>query len=538
MSDKNKAFDDFDWETLLKKEDSKGSDASKTNSASPNPPKSQAEKAKQPQKPQTNKPAQNTVKPNTPQNKPPAAKPNNPQSKPSAAKPSTPQSKPPAAKPSTPPPTKSGTQPLKTNDTGAKPSTPPVKSVTPPPPPPPPKPSTTPEKVEDEFDDETKFGEERDYMPVKFRRDGKVGCLGGIMYAIFVISVSVILAALAWMGAADVLALNKEEIIGTVTLPEEIFTEKEVEIENADGTTQLVLLPSADMDYVAEQLKNAGIIEYEFLFKLYSQFSSADIQIDPGTFELSTVFDYRAIVKKMTTGSPSQVTTKITFPEGYTMEEMFNLLEENNICDAADLYESAANSTFSYSFIDDAKLGQPERLEGLLFPDTYEFYEGESPYSILNKMLYNFYYRFTAEMISDAERKGLTVHQLITIASMIEKEATSEDRHSISSVIYNRLNAGMKLEIDATIQYMLPERVPQVLNEHLLIDSPYNTYMYAGLPPSPIANPGMASIEAALNPISSGYYYYALNVATKQHEFFTNAGDHGAFVATQDYSAQ
>ncbi len=505
MSDKNKAFNDFDWENLLKQENEKGEAPKATPKNSPKPeaekPKTEKPKTEKPQAPKTEKKAPTGAPPkNASPVKPPVKQ---------APKPAETADKPVPAEPKAPP------RPII-----PKPAPKPVEDL----------------EIEEETSGELDIGDERDYMPVKFRRDGKVGCLGGIMYGVFVISLSIILAALAWMGASDVLALNKPEITGMVTLPEEIFTEKEVEIENEDGTTQLVLLPAADMDYVAEQLKNAGMIEYEFLFKLYSQFSSADIQIDPGTFELSTVFDYRAIIKKMTTGSPSQVTTKITFPEGYTNKEMFELLEKNNICDVEELYEAAANDTFSYNFIDEAKLGQPERLEGFLFPDTYEFYEGENPYSVLNKMLYNFYYRFTAEMIDEAAAKGFTVHQLITIASMIEEEAGDDDHQRISSVIYNRLNAGMPLELDATIQYMLPERVPVVLNEHLAIDSPYNTYMYSGLPPAPISNPGMVSINAALDPVSTGYYYYALEAGTRTHHFFSNAGDHAAFVATQDYT--
>ena len=295
----------------------------------------------------------------------------------------------------------------------------------------------------------------------------------------------------------------------------------------------------ADIDYVAQQLKGAGIIEYEFLFKLFSMVSSADEKLDPGTYELSTVFDYRALVKKMTAGSPSQVTTKLTFPEGYTMEQIFSLLEENDICSKEDLYEVAANNKFSYSFISDDELGDPTRLEGYLFPDTYEFYEGERAYSVISKFLYNFYYRYTAELIDKTEKLGLTTDQMVTIASMIEKEAGSdEDRYNIASVIYNRLAQNMPLQIDATIQYVLPERVPVLLDEHLAIESPYNTYQNTGLPPAPIANPGMASIKAALDPASTNYLFYALDTATGAHRFFTNSYEHSAFVAIQDYTNQ
>ena len=362
---------------------------------------------------------------------------------------------------------------------------------------------------EDEEEEEDPRELERDYMPIRPRRDGRVGCLGGLMYATFIISLSIILACAAWMCASDVLALNKPEHTATVVLPKEIFTEREVDVLDDDGNvvdtdTELV----ADIDYVATQLKDAGIIEYKFMFKLFAAISDAETKVDPGTYELSTAFDYRAIVKKMTAGSPSQQTTKLTFPEGYTMEQMFTLLEENDICSKEDLYEQAANYKFSYSFIDENLMGDASRLEGFLFPDTYEFYQGERAYSVINKMLYNFYTRFTAEMIEKTEKRGLTIQQLVTIASMIEREAADDaDRYNVASVIYNRLAQGMPLQIDATIQYILPERVAVLTEAETSIESPYNTYLNTGLPPTPIANPGMASIKAAHDPADTTYLY-------------------------------
>lgn len=386
-------------------------------------------------------------------------------------------------------------------------------------------------------DDEFDYESERDYMPIKPRRDSRVGCLGGLMYATFVISVSIILACVAWMCASDVLALNKPEVTANITLPKTIFSDKQIDKLDEEGKViGKSTVQSADIEYVATELKDAGIIEYKFLFKLYSSISNADIKVNPGTYELSTLFDYRALIKKMTTGSPSQMTTKITFPEGYTMEQIFSLLEEKDICSKENLYAAAADYKFSYSFVDEEKLGDSSRLEGFLFPDTYEFYEGERASSVINKFLYNFYYLFTAEMIEKTEKRDLTVTELVTIASMIEREAgNDEDRPNIASVIYNRIAQNMNLQIDATIQYILPELVPVLTLEHLAIDSPYNTYMYPGLPPTPIANPGIASINAAINPASTSYLFYALDTETGAHRFFATYYEHQAFVATQNY---
>lgn len=394
---------------------------------------------------------------------------------------------------------------------------------------------------QDEFPapyDEEEAEEPRDYMPIRGRRDGKLGCLGGFMYAAFVISLSVILACMAWLAASDVLALNKKELTATVTIPKSVFHPEEVDVEDKDGNViGKKTVDVADIDYVADTLKASGIIEYKFLFKLYSQISHAARQIDPGTYELSTDYDYRALVKKMQVGSDSQLETTVTFPEGYTLEQIFQKLEDNDICSKEDLYEAAANYAYSYRFLEGVETGDAKRLEGFLFPDTYNFYQGMQASSAINKFLSNLHYKLTAEMWNTMEKRKMTFKEVVTVASMIEREAANdEERPVIASVIYNRLKAEMPLCIDATIQYILPEHVPYITQEHTQIDSPYNTYLHPGLPPGPICNPGLASIKAALSPAATNYYYYALNMETGRHEFFKTAREHEAFVATQDYS--
>jgi len=239
----------------------------------------------------------------------------------------------------------------------------------------------------------------------------------------------------------------------------------------------------------------------------------------------------------MQAGSESQLVTTVMIPEGYTMEQIFQSLEDHEICSKEDLYEAAANFGYTYSFLDQELKGDSARLEGFLFPDTYDFYQGEQASSAINKFLRNFHYKLTADMLAQAENLGLTMRQVVTVASMIEKEAAGdEDRANIASVIYNRLNAGMPLQIDATIQYILPERKAYLTEADLAVDSPYNTYLYAGLPAGPIANPGIASLHAALQPNTTNYYYYALDTETMTHRFFATYEEHQAFVDTQDYS--
>ncbi len=369
------------------------------------------------------------------------------------------------------------------------------------------------------------------------RRAGRSGCLGGLIYFAFVVSISIILACVGWMAASDVLALNKESITATVTLDKAEFKDVTISYTDADGNAKERSGHQASVSYVAKQLKDAGIIKYKGLFELYCSVSHAKTKIDPGTYELSTNYDYRALVKKMQIGSGAMVTTKVTIPEGYTMEQIFHKLEDENVCSYDDLMDAAANYSYNYSFIDQSMQGDAKRLEGFLFPDTYEFYQGMQASSAINKFLENFHDRITAEMLEKADERGMTMQEVITVASMIEKEAANDDeRAMIAAVIYNRIEAGMPLQIDSTIMYVLSEHKDVLTVEDTKIDSPYNTYQNKGLPPTPIANPGLASIKATLSPASTQALYYALDAESGTHKFFTSYSEFQAFVAKQSYS--
>lgn len=400
--------------------------------------------------------------------------------------------------------------------------------------------NSSPQKTGDEVL-ENKAGDNKpdsDNRAIHQNREYHTGCMGGIMYFVFIACISVVLACLAWMAASDMLALNKEEFTAVVTLPMSIFQSETVDTFDEDGSkTGTERVTHADMDYVTDMLKDAGLIEYKWLFSTFCKISKASEKVSPGEYELKSTFDYRALVQNMRAGSASTVTINVMLPEGYTMRQIFEKLEENDVCTVEELMESAANDKFNYSFLEGLEEGDATRLEGFLFPDTYEFYVGMQASSAINKMLETFYYKQTADMLSQANNLGLTMRQVVNLASLIEKEAADDvERDQIASVIYNRLNAGMPIGIDASILYAYPEHEGAPTAEMLQSDSPYNTRIFTGLPPTPICNPGIASINAALNPASTSYYYYALDTATGQHRFFTNETEFNNFVATQDYS--
>lgn len=376
--------------------------------------------------------------------------------------------------------------------------------------------------------------DKRDYSPIRKSREMRVGCLGGLMYCAFVLSISVILACLAWMGASDVLALNKVSLETVVTLDDDLFTEEIVEYTDDEGNPKTKKVTYADIDAVADILKEEGLIEYKPLFKFYCAISHASNKIAAGTYELSTGYDYRALVKKMNQYSGAAVTVKVTFPEGFNMKQTFELLEENKVASAEALMAAAKDFSFNYSFLNPDEVGNANRLEGYLFPDTYEFFAYMEPSSAIVKFLDNYNRRVTDEMEAKAAAMGKSMDEIITIASLIEKEAANDqERAQIASVIYNRLAAGMPLQLDASIVYFTGK--DRVDAADLEIDNPYNTYLNKGLPAGPICNPGLASIKAALEPETTKYYYYALDTATGTHRFFNDYNSHAAFVATQNY---
>lgn len=332
-----------------------------------------------------------------------------------------------------------------------------------------------------------------------------------VTYIICVVLVSCLLAELGWLAVNEVCALNKEPLTAEVT------------IDEGDG-----------LGAIAKKLKKAGIIDSKFLFKLYGLFSGTAKKVDAGVYKLDTGMDYHCLEQTMQTGTSAAATVTVTIPEGYTVQQIIELLAENNVSSVEKLTEAAKNYVFEdYSFIDNENLGNISRLEGYLFPDTYEFYVKEEAVSALSRLLDNFYYWIFEDEEMVEMMEGEDLKEIITVASLIEKETDGTDRETIASVIYNRLNHSAEtaylLQIDASLVYATGREITQ--DDYKNLDSPYNLYTHQGLPPTPIANPGLASIKAALNPEKTNYYFYALDVngefgTPNRHVFSKTLADH------------
>ena len=354
---------------------------------------------------------------------------------------------------------------------------------------------------------------ERGTAPRPRKRRRSAGRVIGfaMLYSVVIIIVSVILACLLWIAANDVLALNKPERSVTIT------------VESTDT-----------FDDVVDTLEEKGLIEYKFLFKLFAAVTNGSDNVSMGTYTLNNDMDYRALLANMSIKSATRAEVQVTIPEGYTVEQIFKLLEEKGVATVKDLNQEAAEHDYAFSFLQEIDLGDPERLEGYLYPDTYTFYTPHSPLYAINKLLVNFDARFTDEMRAEVAESGKTIREILTVASLIEKETDGTDHKKITSVIYNRLNSNGEtagfLQIDATLAYLNGGKVPTDADKQ--IDSPYNTYKYKGLPPAPICNPGMDSIQAAMHPDSTGYFYYALG-DDGVHHFNKTYNDHLNFINSQ-----
>ncbi len=335
-----------------------------------------------------------------------------------------------------------------------------------------------------------------------------------LVWLALILAIGVTAGRMLWVCAADVLAFGREDKPVTITIYE-----------------------SDSMESIVDKLYDAGLIRYKSLFNLYASISDAQEDIQPGIYDLNTRYDYHALVNFMSPRSSREV-VQLTIPEGYTCRQIFKLLEENRICTARDIAAYAATGELEpYWFLEQVERGSEYCLEGFLFPDTYQFYKNSSPKEALEKMLDNFDHRFSEEMRAQLDTLNANVtggnygvREVTIVASLIEKEsAAPAESPAIAGVIYNRLfrwgDTPAYLNIDASLVYAQGGDNSTIDTS---IDSPYNTYTHTGLTPTPIANPGLSSLKAALDPEMHEYYYYVLNPSTGMHQFAATYEEHEA----------
>jgi UPF0755 protein len=334
--------------------------------------------------------------------------------------------------------------------------------------------------------------------------------LKAIIYIVFVLTLSGFLSYFIISIGNDLFAFVKSDEEITVSVPE-----------------------YATIDNIADILTQKGIIKYPYIFKIYAMVRKDDGAFVAGEYVVKPSMSYDQLRTALKGPVEERKQISITIPEGYTVDEIIDLfVNEYGIGTREGFINAIENADFDYWFLEELEpqKGRKYRLEGYLYPDTYYFFTDWSEESILRKFLNNFHSKFNKVFKERCEELGMTVDELITLASMIEAEGKfTYEFGAISAVFHNRMNnpsvTGGKLESDATIQYILPERHEELTAEDLAINSPYNTYMYAGLPPGPITNPTINAIYSAMYPDEVNYYYFVAR-PNGQNLFATTYQEH------------
>ena len=269
----------------------------------------------------------------------------------------------------------------------------------------------------------------------------------------------------------------------------------------------------------AEKLHLAGLIESPVRFRILARLKKADKRIQAGEYLLAADMSPKQILTVMVSGKVRLY--KYTVPEGYNYMQIASIVDKAGFTPAEEFIKAAADPGFVH------RMGiEADTFEGYLFPDTYHFPRGAGPQEIISAMVARLRSLIPDQWKTRATQLGFSFHQILTLASIIEKETGAPfERPIISSVFHNRLQKGMRLETDPTVIYGIKEFDGNITRKHLTTPTPYNTYKIKGLPPGPIANPGLASIEAALYPADTDYLFFVAKKDTT-HQFSANLRDH------------
>ncbi len=295
---------------------------------------------------------------------------------------------------------------------------------------------------------------------------------------------------------------------------------KHISIEN---NVKIIINEGWGINMISYRLHEENIIKHPKVFGLMAKVRGMDTAVQPGWLEIRQGMSYNDILDELV--KPDRANIKVVIPEGYEIRQIADTLEEAGLIDREKFYEELDPAKYDYEFLKDL----PERenpLEGYLFPATYSFSEMMSEHEIIDEMLSVFNDNFTGEFYARAKSLNMSVDQILTLASVIEREAVGNvDRKKIAGVFYNRLEQGIKLQSCATVQYILKERKEKLSTNDTKINSPYNTYLYEGLPIGPIASPGVDCIRAALYPEDTDALYFVLG-SDGNHVFSATYEEH------------
>lgn len=303
---------------------------------------------------------------------------------------------------------------------------------------------------------------------------------------------------------------------------------KPVEIPVMAQDPVLISIPSGSSSVrIAHILQDAGMIRHAAVFRYYAKYYGKDQSLKAGNYLLRYGMTLDQILDELNRGNVYRPTVTVTIPEGFTLEQIAQRLAQNGLVDQEEFMNLAKGTMPAMGR---SVSGQRYTLEGYLFPDTYEFDINVSAETVLNRMQTRLSGVFTPELRARAEELGMDMHQVITLASLVEREVqAAKERDMVAAVLHNRIKKKMPLQICATVIYALGEHRTELTLKDLETESPYNTYKYPGLPPGPIASPGKQAIMAVLYPADVDYLYYVLKGdGTGTHYFGKTFKEHQA----------
>ena len=288
---------------------------------------------------------------------------------------------------------------------------------------------------------------------------------------------------------------------------------------NIDSMKKVRIDHGATLSNISDKLNKRGLVTNKWVFEFLTKIKGLEKSMQAGTFRLSNVHTNNDVIKNIVFGSPDR--KKITFLEGWNMNQVASHLSKELNFNYSEVLKLFSDE----KLIKELQINS-NTLEGYLFPETYYFFEGVDEISVIKRLVKEHKRFWNDANISKADSLGFTSYEIITLASIIEGEAIYDSERSIISAVYhNRLKIGMKLQADPTVQYIIDDGPRRLLNRDLRIKSPYNTYMYQGLPPGPINSPGKQSLIAALSPQDNDYLYFVAK-GDGYHTFSRNEKEH------------
>jgi UPF0755 protein len=340
---------------------------------------------------------------------------------------------------------------------------------------------------------------------------------------IVAIGAAIVLAGVIVVGGASYLGRTVNDALG-----EQDVGDAPVDVQPGQDVTVEIPPGSTGQD-IGAILSAQGVVRSALEFEVAVRNVEAAQRLQAGTYEMTTLMDPADVVAILIDG-PSPSVYRVTIIEGLRMNEILVSLSQQTPHDYEDYETALLDGSVSTSLVEMSEQPVLTDWEGLLFPDTYEYSQTAAPEAILQRMASTMEQRVNSIDWSTWEAKGYTPYEGIVVASLIETEVRVDDeRPIVSSVINNRLDQGMALDIDATVLYALNTDDPAEFDRE--VDSPYNTYLYPGLPPTPIAAPGRASLEAAAAPETTEFFFYVLTDEEGRHAFATTLEEHNANVA-------